>query len=135
MKRVVCDANVVLDVLLDRPAAKRYDVLLREIQSGNTTAIIPVPAWFEIDWTLESTYQATKAQRIRYLRSAASLTDPTDETTSLMLQSLILYEHATGVNLADCAIVLLARQPNVDEFITGDKKLARLYRSLKKGRS
>ena len=136
MTSVVLDANVVIDILVDRPVARTYEPLMAAIRTGQTRAVIPLPAFLETDWMLQSRYKQTKTSCINGLRAACELTDPANPTTQLVLQALVLYEYASGVNLADCLIVLAAIQDKADEFITGDKKLARLYRSLKnkKGR-
>ena len=55
-----------------------------------------------------------------------------DEHTSLQVLTRAAEQ---GVNFIDCVISTLTFSAAVDEFVTGDKKLARLYRSLKKPRS
>lgn len=134
MKTIALDANVIIDVFLKRANVPRYRTIFEEIQTGNAIALIPIPAIVEIDWVLKASYGITKEKRIEHLYVVLELLDPIDFVAYTLREALTVYEQHDGVNLSDCVIALVALDARVDEFVTGDKKLARLYQSLKKRR-
>jgi len=132
MIRIALDTNVMLDWLLDRPTARQYDTLLAGIQNGLVEAVIDVAVFLEIDWVLKSNYHQTAAKRCEYLKVARDFLEDGTDVALVVDAALAVFEQRPTIGFDDAMIVTAAQKQQVDDFITGDKKLARVYQSLKK---
>ncbi len=133
MIRVALDTNVILDCLLDRFDARSYDSLLAAIHAGTVDPVIPIAVFLEIEWVLKTSYRQPPQQRVMLLRIARDLLGDRDEQVATIDAALQLFEREPTIGFEDCVIAIAALQDGVDDLITGDKKLARLYHRLKKG--
>lgn len=134
MKHVALDTNVVLDYLLNRPNSVKTEQLFTEIAASTVEAYIPLPVFLECEWVLRTVYRKEKADVILGLGLVAELANDTDIPLPVLTDSIEQFRMSRSVSFVDCLIATLVATTSVDEFVTGDKKLARLYQGLRKRR-
>ncbi|MBI4175300.1 PIN domain-containing protein [Candidatus Berkelbacteria bacterium] len=130
MTTIACDTNVLLDYGLKRPNGKNYRQLFLQAERGQCLIYISIPVLLECEWVLRSYYHQSKSAVIAFLQAVCELPSPYPEEIGLGRLAVDLYSKTSSVNFTDCIIVVLVHSRGVDEFMTADRKLAKLYRRL-----
>ena len=134
MTVVAIDTNVILDFILQRAAVTQYDSLFHAAEIGRTALYMPLAVALETEWVLRRVYKQPKTTVLKQLDIVFELPAMSDVPLGVFERTLALYRSTSGVSFDDCLIAATCEMHGVDELVTGDKKLAKLYRSLKKGR-
>lgn len=132
MKRVSVDTNVLLDYFFRRTAGFiRAWKIIRQSSKGEIGLYLCLPVILEYVWVARSTYKLAKKDIIETIQALLDL--PECEVTDKLIvsQALILYRNNAGISFDDCLIITMSKDAKVDDFITHDLKLKRLYKKLK----
>ena len=131
---VALDTNVLLDYVLKRPNASQYQALFEAVAEGTCELYLPTPVVLEVEWTLRSYYEKSKSYIIVVFQSLLDLPWVNLEDHQQLARAVNWYDRERGISFDDCLILSSILDPAINDFVTGDKKLAKVYRSLKKGR-
>lgn len=132
MKIVAVDANVLLDYFLKRE--KRFyqaDVLIRQAVDGQLIIFMALPVVLELTWVLKSYYKMPRSDISQYIKSILDIPNCEIMDREFLQKALDVYSKEAGVNFVDCLIVTIYKRVKVDDFITHDLQLMRLYKKLK----
>lgn len=130
MKTIALDTNAIIDYLLARPGFENIKTIFTRANAGVLTIFIPLPAILEVEWTLKRYYQIPKDKVIKWLEAIVLIPNCFVPDKHIVLESIKLHRESSGVSLNDCLIAIFAKHAKVDEFITSDQKLQRLYKKL-----
>lgn len=132
MKVVAIDTNILLDYFFEREAGYQVAKDLIEKATQNMHAIfISLPVFLEFVWTLKSYYRLPKDRVIKYLQAVLEMPNCELVDRSFSQKAISLYGETVGASFYDCLIAVIAKHAKVDDFITHDLKLKRLYEALK----
>lgn len=130
MKIFALDTNVLIDYFLSRPGYKQAYALFQNATQGKIACMIFLPVMLEFEWTMRRYYKVPKNVVVNRLQAIINLPGCEVENKSLVGNALLTYSKNTGVSFDDCLIALMAKQAKIDEFITSDRKLKKLYARL-----
>lgn len=130
MKTVGIDTNVLVTLKLKRePGFTKAKSLLQDCLKEKTNLFIPLPAILETEWVLRSYYRQAKEKVVEFLDELFLIDNVLMDSKENVRFALNLYKISTGVNFTDCIILSEINNRNF-EFLTFDKKLENLFRSL-----
>jgi len=131
VRTVAIDTNVLLTFRLKR--GKEFAIINKhfgECSEGKIKIYIPLPVLLETEWVLRSFYRQQKDKIVSFfeeLLALENLSVPNKPEVQLVVN---LYKHSKGVSFTDSLIVTQIRNQKVDEFLTFDNRLSRLYQTL-----
>lgn len=129
---VALDTNVILDYVLKRPSNARYQFVFEQAADGTCEFYMTMPVVLEIEWTLRSYYAKSKTYILAVFDGLLDLPWSNTADQQQLSKTIGWFRQHRGISFDDCVILSQVLNIDVDDFITGDKKLARVYRSLRK---
>lgn len=127
MKKIFVDTNYFLRFLLKDIPKQSEEVrkIFEEAIKQKIILFTSVMVFFEIYWVVKSSYKQNKSECVNYLISFLNMNFVDIENRELLLESLQLF-NKFNIELEDCYNLAFAKINKATEFITFDKKLAKL---------
>ena len=131
MKTVGFDTNVLLTLKLKREHGyTKAKALLTDCLDEKIRIYLSLPVILEAEWVLRSFYRQSKEKIIEFLEELILINQVILDDKDEVKLSLNLYKHSKGVSFTDSLIVTQIRNQKVDEFLTFDSQLSKLYQTL-----
>ena len=132
MKIVAIDTNILLDFFLEREKFVTAKNIINQVASGKIKLLILLPVILEFEWTLKRFYKTPKKIIMDRIKAVLELPNCEIQEKQAIKNALILYVDHSGVSFDDCLIIsqLKIFSIRIDEFITFDKKLQKLYQKI-----
>ena len=127
---IFVDTNYWLRFLLE-DVDKQHQIvkrLLRDGATGKLELITSIIVWFEVYWVLSSFYNKQKSEIVRVLDGILKMKFVKINNRDLLQEALDVYADAS-IDLEDAYNLVYARQNNVKEFGSFDKKLIKLFKA------
>ena len=131
MKTVGFDTNVLLTLKLKREHGyTKAKALLTDCLDEKIRIYLPLLVILEAEWVLRSFYRQSKEKIIEFLEELILINQVILDDKDEVKLSLNLYKHSKGVSFTDSLIVTQNKNQKVDEFLTFDSQLSKLYQTL-----
>ena len=131
MKTVGFDTNVLLTLKLKREHGyTKAKALLADCLDEKIRIYLSLPVILEAEWVLRSFYKQSKEKIIEFLEELILINQVILDNKDEVKLSLNLYRHSTEVSFTDCLIATQNKNQKVDEFLTFDSQLSKLYQTL-----
>ena len=131
MKTVGFDTNVLLTLKLKREHGyTKAKALLTDCLDEKIRIYLPLLVILEAEWVLRSFYRQSKEKIIEFLEELILINQVVLDNKDEVKLSLNLYKHSKGVSFTDSLIVTQIKNQKVDEFLTFDSQLSKLYQTL-----
>jgi predicted nucleic-acid-binding protein len=134
MRIVALDTNVLLDLFLERPTVSTYRTLFQQAQEGRCEFYISDAVLLEFEWVARSFYAMTKEWVTHHLQAIVELPLSNRDDARLLADAVLQFQKHRTVSFTDCVILVRTIDAGANSLVTGDRKLARLYASLRGGR-
>jgi len=133
VKIIGFDTNVLIALKTKRETSyNQSKILLEDCLKGKIKLFVPIPVILETEWVLRSYYKQPKVKIIEFLDELLEVENVLTESKLEILYALNLYKYSPGLNFTDCVIITQMQSFNIDEFLTFDEKLRKLYDSFTK---
>lgn len=130
---IFVDTNYFLRYFL-RDIPEQYRVAKRLFEQGaggEKSLFTSTLVLFEINWVLSASYDFNKARVAAVLDELLKNPFVHIAERDLLQAALLIWQDHTGLSYEDCYNVAYAQVRGAEEFKTFDKKLARVFQSLK----
>lgn len=131
MKKIYLDTNVLISLKVRRePFFSKAEKLLRDCFNGKIILYIPLPALLETEWVLKSFYKQPRQKIYKFLEELLIIEHIKTESKTDFQIALKLYKDTASISLVDALIIKQALNLEDFEFLTFDKNMDKIYKSL-----
>lgn len=131
MKTTAIDTNALLGYRLQRkPHFQKVKKLFENALSGKEQIFIPNAVFLECEWVLRSFYKQSKEQVVGFFQELLLLDTVILKDKNEIVTALHLYRTSPGVNFTDCVILAQIQNIGLNDFLTFDEDLKKLYKEV-----